>query len=128
MSCLERLLDKIRYSPATDRLWFVGDLISRGPDSEAVLRFIKSLKDKATVVLGNHDLHFLALSAGLHQNKSANRLDRLLQAPDLDELTDFVRHLPLAHFEHFQAHLLLLVQSSMVWQALFISSIPRAAP
>ena len=99
MSCLERLLDKIRYTPATDCLWCVGDLISRGPDSEAVLRFIKSLKDQATVVLGNHDLHFLALSAGLHQNKSANRLDRLLQATDLDELTDFVRHLPLAHFD-----------------------------
>ena len=99
MSCLERLLDKIRYNPVTDCLWFVGDLISRGPDSEAVLRFVKSLKGRATVVLGNHDLHFLALSAGLHQNKTAYRLDRLLHAPDLDELTDFVRHLPLAHFD-----------------------------
>ena len=99
MSCLERLLDKIRYDLGTDCLWFVGDLISRGPDSEAVLRFVKSLKDRATVVLGNHDLHFLALSAGLHQNKTAYRLDRLLKAPDLDELTDFVRHLPLAHFD-----------------------------
>ena len=99
MSCLERLLDKIRYTPATDCLWFVGDLISRGHDSESVLRFIKSLKDRATVVLGNHDLHFLALSAGLQQNKSAYRLNRLLKAPDLDELTDFVRHLPLAHFD-----------------------------
>ena len=99
MSCLERLLDKIHYTPATDNLWFVGDLINRGPDSEAVLRFVKSLKDRATVVLGNHDLHFLALSAGLHPNKSADQLDRLLHAPDLDELTDFVRHLPLAHFD-----------------------------
>ena len=99
MSCLERLLDKIRYDLATDCLWFVGDLISRGPDSEAVLRFVKSLKDRATVVLGNHDLHFLALSAGLHKNKAAYRLDHLLKAPDLDELTDFVRHLPLAHFD-----------------------------
>ena len=99
MSCLERLLDKIRYNPATDKLWFVGDLVNRGPDSEAVLRFVKSLKDRATVVLGNHDLHFLALSAGLHPNEPAYQLDRLLHAPDLDELTDFVRHLPLAHFD-----------------------------
>ena len=99
MSCLERLLDKIHYNPATDNLWFVGDLINRGPDSEAVLRFIISLKSQATVVLGNHDLHFLALSAGLRENKSDYQLDRLLRAPDLDELTNFVRHLPLAHFD-----------------------------
>jgi len=71
MSCLERLLDKIRYDLGTDCLWFVGDLISRGPDSEAVLRFIKSLKDRATVVLGNHELHVLALAAGLDKNKAA---------------------------------------------------------
>ena len=99
MSCLERLLNKIRYNPATDNLWFVGDLINRGPDSEAVLRFVKSLKNRAKVVLGNHDLHFLALSAGLHPTKSTYQLDGLLHAPDLDELTDFVRHLPLAHFD-----------------------------
>ena len=73
MSCLERLLDKIRYTPATDCLWFVGDLISRGPDSEAVLRFIKSLKDQATVVLGNHDLHFLALSIGRATSKQVGQ-------------------------------------------------------
>ena len=99
MSCLKRLLNKIRYDPATDYLWFVGDLVNRGPDSVSVLRFVISLKDRATVVLGNHDLHFLAISSGVHPNKSSYQLGPLLRAPDLDELTNFVRHLPLAHFD-----------------------------
>ena len=79
---LQRLLEKIRFDPSKDKLWFAGDLVNRGPKSLQVLRFIKSLGDRAVTVLGNHDLHLLALSQG---NRSLNKygtLKEILDAPD----------------------------------------------
>jgi bis(5'-nucleosyl)-tetraphosphatase (symmetrical) len=86
-----QLLDVIGFDPAHDRVWLVGDLVNRGPDSLAVLRRVKSLGAAATTVLGNHDLHLLIVAAG---HRAAHRLDTLspiLEAPDRDELLDWLR-------------------------------------
>jgi len=91
---LTRLLDKVNFSPSTDTLWFVGDLVNRGPDSLATLRFIKDLGATAQTVLGNHDLHLLAIYHGLKRNKDSN-IQELLNAPDCKELIDWLRTRPL---------------------------------
>ncbi|SAI48213.1 diadenosine tetraphosphatase [Bordetella ansorpii] len=82
------------------RFWFAGDLINRGPQSLASLRRIKSLEDRSVAVLGNHDLHLLAAAAGVRKPSKSDTLDEILNAPDADELIDWLRFRPLAHFEH----------------------------
>src|SRR5678810_1419755 len=67
---LQRLIQQIRFDPSVDRLWFVGDLVNRGPDSLGVLRRVMALRDTATVVLGNHDLHLLAIARGTARFKT----------------------------------------------------------
>jgi bis(5'-nucleosyl)-tetraphosphatase (symmetrical) len=94
---LQRLLERIAFDPTGDRLWFVGDLVNRGPDSLAVLRYIKSLGDRAVVVLGNHDLHLLARAEGQVLNAKKDNLDDVLDAADRDELLAWLRHRPLMH-------------------------------
>lgn len=94
---LERLLDKIHFSSANDTLWFVGDLINRGPQCLDTLRFVKSLGDSAVCVLGNHDLHLLAVIHGIRSSSGRDTLDEILAAEDLDELTHWLRHRPLLH-------------------------------
>lgn len=96
---LQRLLDRIGFDESRDRLWFVGDLVNRGPDSLATLRFVQALGDVATVVLGNHDLHLLAVAEGLAKLRQDDTLDEVLAAPDREMLLDWLRHLPLMHFE-----------------------------
>ncbi len=78
---LRALLDKIRFDPARDRLWFVGDLVNRGPQSSAVVRFVMGLEEPVCV-LGNHDLHLLAVAAGRAETRREDTLDELLAAPD----------------------------------------------
>ena len=95
----QQLLDLIHFDPAADRLWLVGDLVNRGPDSLGVLRLVKSLGDAAITVLGNHDLHLLAVAEGaveLHRNDT---LDEVLSAPDRDELLAWLRGQRLLHVE-----------------------------
>ncbi|WP_459616848.1 symmetrical bis(5'-nucleosyl)-tetraphosphatase [Bordetella sp. 2513F-2] len=82
------------------RFWFAGDLVNRGPQSLATLRRIMALEDRATCVLGNHDLHLLAAAAGVRKPSKSDTLDEILEAPDADELIDWLRFRPLAHFEH----------------------------
>ena len=95
-----RLLDEIDFDPANDRLLLVGDLVNRGPKSLKTLRFVKSLGDSAVTVLGNHDLHFLALTAGaVRGGKRFATLENLMKAPDAEELADWLRHCPLAHYD-----------------------------
>ena len=93
---LLRLLDELRFDPAADRLWLVGDLVNRGPDSLAVLRFVKSLGNAAISVLGNHDLHLLALAEGFGRVHKGDTLDDILNAPDRDELLAWLRQQKLA--------------------------------
>lgn len=92
--CYDRLLDVlavIDFSPSRDRLWVAGDIINRGPSSLASLRYIESLGASAEVVLGNHDLHLLAVALGGHKTKSKDTLDDILRAPDLDKLIEWLR-------------------------------------
>ena len=95
---LARLLDVLKADPAADEIWFVGDLVNRGPRSLDVLRLVKSLGRAAIVVLGNHDLHLLAFSlAGSARVHDAD-LREVLEAPDCTELMDWLRARPLAHY------------------------------
>ncbi len=92
-----RLLERIAYDPARDTLWFVGDLVNRGPESWHTLRFVRSLGERAVVVLGNHDLHLLAVAAGVRPPHREDTLDGILHASDRDELLDWLRHRKLMH-------------------------------
>jgi bis(5'-nucleosyl)-tetraphosphatase (symmetrical) len=96
---LTGLLEECRFDRARDRLWFVGDLVNRGPQSLEILRFVKSLGDSAVAVLGNHDLHMLMVAEGRAKSHRQDTLQAVLQAPDRDELLAWVRQLPLAHVE-----------------------------
>jgi len=99
---LERLIDELRFDPARDELWFVGDLVNRGPKSLATLRLIRSLGDRAVVVLGNHDLHLIALAYGnrtrIKSGRQGNELAEILDAPDGAELVTWLQHQPLAYY------------------------------
>ncbi|MDR3086993.1 MAG: metallophosphoesterase, partial [Azoarcus sp.] len=87
-SALRHLLDACAFDPAVDRLWLVGDLVNRGPESLEVLRFVSGLQSAATVVLGNHDLYLLMVRAGLKHGgeDDDDTLSQVLAAPDCDEL------------------------------------------
>lgn len=97
-----RLLDSVRFDPATDRLWSVGDLVNRGPQSLSTLRFLHSLGDSLTAVLGNHDLHLLAIASGAYEQGRKDDLEQVLTAPDADRLFHWMRHLPLLHAESIE--------------------------
>ncbi len=97
---LQHLLRRIRYDRRQDRLWFVGDLVNRGPRSLAVLRWAVEEEDRIVVVLGNHDLHLLGLAWGVSPLKRRDTLDHLLAAPDRDDLLEWLRRRPLLHREN----------------------------
>ncbi len=92
---LQQLLKLADFCPKQDELWVTGDLVSRGPKSLETLRFIKELGDSAKFVLGNHDLHLLAIHQGIHRNKEKDKLSALLNAPDCDDLLKWLRFQPL---------------------------------
>jgi bis(5'-nucleosyl)-tetraphosphatase (symmetrical) len=94
-----QLLELIRFDPAADRLWLVGDLVNRGPDSLGVLRLVKSLGNAAVTVLGNHDLHLLAVAAGVAELHRSDTLNDILRAPDRDELLSWLRSQRMLHVE-----------------------------
>ena len=95
---LQQLLERIDFQPGRDRLWFAGDLVNRGPASLEVLRFIKNLGEDAVTVLGNHDLHLLAVWQNKHRHlKSNDTLRPILAADDRDELLHWLRGRPLMH-------------------------------
>jgi bis(5'-nucleosyl)-tetraphosphatase (symmetrical) len=94
---LGALLGALKYSADRDSLWFVGDLVNRGPDSLQVLRRIRALGDGATVILGNHDLHLLAVAYGGARRRSDDTLDEILTAPDRAMLLEWLQERPLLH-------------------------------
>lgn len=94
-----QLLDLIAFSRTSDRLWFVGDLVNRGPDSLAVLREVKALGDAAVTVLGNHDFHLLTVAHGLRRPHREDTLQPVLDARDRDELVHWLQHRPLVVLE-----------------------------
>jgi bis(5'-nucleosyl)-tetraphosphatase (symmetrical) len=96
---LKRLLDKVRFDPAADRLWLVGDLVNRGPRSLETLRFVREFGDTAITVLGNHDLHLLAIHEGVHRVRRRDTVQAILDAPDREQLMDWLRHRPLLHHD-----------------------------
>jgi len=112
---LLNLLERIDAATPDARLIFVGDLVNRGPQSLATLRLIRSLGDRAQALLGNHDLHLLAAAHGIRKLHKADTLQEILDAPDRDELLDWLRQRPLALQE--QDHLFLHAGVLPQWSA-----------
>jgi bis(5'-nucleosyl)-tetraphosphatase (symmetrical) len=108
---LRRLLEKINFDETRDRLWFCGDLVNRGPESLQTLQFVKSLGSSAVCVLGNHDLHLLALHHGIHKVSDTSCLQPVLDSPQRDELMDWLQGLPLLHYD--ETHRTLLVHAGI---------------
>ncbi len=112
---LERLLHTIDFSASRDTLYLLGDLVNRGPDSLAVLRRLMALEGSAQCVLGNHDLHALAVAAGVRRPSRMDTLQALLQAPDREVLLGWLRQQAMA----LQAHGVLMVHAGVLpqWSA-----------
>ncbi len=124
---LQRLLDKVAFDPGSDRIWFVGDLVNRGPSSLEVLRFIRSLGDAAISVLGNHDLHLLAIASGAAKLKRKDTLDDILNAPDREEILDWLRHRPLLHLDNQRKQLLVHAGLPPQWKVKQAAKLAREA-
>ena len=97
---LQRLLEHCAFDRRRDRLWLVGDLVNRGPKSLETLRFVRELGDAAVTVLGNHDLYLLMVAEGHGKRGKDDTLGPILEAPDREELLDWLRHRPLCHLEN----------------------------
>ena len=97
---LERLLAEIAFSPSRDRIYVLGDLVNRGPQSLATLRRLRGFGDSAVCLLGNHDLHLLAVAYGGRRLQRSDTLTDILEAPDRNEWIDWLRHRPMACFAH----------------------------
>ncbi len=100
--CLDQLkcvLEQVRFNPARDQLWLVGDLVNRGPKSLETLRFLYSIRESVICVLGNHDLHLLAVANNIERLRKADTLREILEAPDCTELLDWLRRQKLLHYD-----------------------------
>jgi bis(5'-nucleosyl)-tetraphosphatase (symmetrical) len=112
---LRQLLDALHFDPAQDRVWFVGDLVNRGPHSAPVLRFVRSLGDAAVTVLGNHDMHLLALSQGNLRKAGEGALDDVLHAPDGVELIQWLRQQRFLHHDPALGYTMLHAGLPLQW-------------
>ncbi len=97
---LASLLESVNFNPECDQLWCAGDVINRGPKSLKTLRYLYSIKDICTIVLGNHDLHLLGIAYGNAKIKRSDTVQEILDAPDSEELLQWLRHQPLIHHAH----------------------------
>jgi len=93
------LLKKMAFDPGSDKLWLAGDLINRGPDNQAVMDYVMSLGDSATCVLGNHDLHFIAVANDLKTVSRSDTLDDLLSSTNCQDYVNWLRKQPLIHLD-----------------------------
>ncbi len=120
---LDALLEKIEVQDPHAQLIFVGDLVNRGPDSLGTLRKIRALGSRARVVLGNHDLHLLAIANGIRQPNRSDTINAILAAPDRDVLLDWLRKQPLAlrHEGYLLVHAGVLPQ----WQSAQVLALAR---
>ena len=118
-SALERLLDHLSFSPSRDTLYLLGDLVNRGPDSLGVLRRLKALDGAARCLLGNHDLHLLAIAHGVRGQGRGDTLGAVLDAPDRGVLLDWLRQQSMALQLSVAGHPLLLVHAGVLpsWSA-----------
>ncbi len=95
---LRQLLDRVNFDPAEDGLWFAGDIVNRGPESLEALRFVRNMGDQAVTVLGNHDMHLLAVAQQASPRlKAKDTLAQILDAPDAGDLLEWLRHRPFLH-------------------------------
>lgn len=113
---LQRLLAKLNYSSVNDQLWFCGDLIARGPDSVACIEFVRSLGNQAQVVLGNHDLNFIAHYYGYGRIKPSDRLDALSNHHRLADIIDWLCQQPLIHLSADQRRLMVHAGLAPEWE------------
>src|SRR5688500_1626378 len=90
-TAFQRLIDLIQFDPSQDKLWLVGDIVNRGPDSLSLLRYIKQAGNAMIMVLGNHDMHLLMVAAGVAKSHSGDTIQSILDAPDRDELLHWLR-------------------------------------
>lgn len=109
-AALARLLERVAFSPSRDTLFVLGDLVNRGPDSAGVLRRLRALGTSVHCVLGNHDLHALAVACGARKSARLDTLQDLLTTPDRDDLLDWLRHQRMA----LQAHGILMVHAGVL--------------
>lgn len=114
-SALERVLARAQFDHQNDHLWFAGDLVNRGPQSLETLRFAKSLGARAKCVLGNHDLHTIAVAYGLSRTKKLDTLEAILQAPDKDELIEWLCQQPLIHHDSDQGYVMVHAGIPHIW-------------
>lgn len=112
---LEALLEAVNFNPNKDQLWLAGDLVNRGPDSLQVLRFVSGLGDRVRCVLGNHDLHLLAVSYSGARTKRSDTLQPILDAPDRDKLLDWLRHQPLCYYDAARGYVMAHAGVPPVW-------------
>ena len=112
---LARMLDEVAFSPSSDHLYVLGDLVNRGPDSLGVLQRLSALGASATCLLGNHDLHLLAVAQGVRKPHKNDTVRQILEAPDREHWLNWLRHQKLAE----QAHGWLMVHAGVLpqWDA-----------
>ena len=97
---LKCLLENVHFNPDKDVLWSVGDIVNRGPESLESIRFLYQMRDNLIVVLGNHDLHLLAIAAGVRRPSRSDTFDEILNAPDRQELLGWLAQQPLIHHQY----------------------------
>ena len=118
-SALQRLLDEISFSPSRDKLFFLGDLVNRGPDCAGVLHRLMAYGEAAACVLGNHDFHLLALAHGVRKPHRKDTLNGILDAPDRASMLDWLRQQKMALLERIDGHDVLMVHAGVMptWSA-----------
>jgi bis(5'-nucleosyl)-tetraphosphatase (symmetrical) len=120
---LESLLDHINFDTSKDKLWFAGDLVNRGADSLGTLRLIYRLRESVVAVLGNHDLHLLAVNVDASRGTKKDNFYDIFDAEDKDLLLGWLQQCPLAYAEH--GHLLVHAGVYPLWDVQMLLSYAR---